>query len=126
MNKDFLDIWSIVHAISGLGFGLLFFVIELQISYAIIAGFILAIGWEIFEYKNDEGESLKNSLTDIFVAGALAAGSYLVAEAVNFPATQESKLWVIIALSVYSLSVMSYWYKTYHWRPHHGITRIKK
>ncbi len=123
MNKDFLDIWSIVHAISGLGFGLLFFVIDLQISYAIIAGFVLAIGWELFEYKNDEGESTKNSMTDIFVAGVLAAGSYVVAGAVNFPITQESKLWVIVLLSIYSLSVMSYWYKTYNWRPHHNLKK---
>lgn len=126
MNKDYVDIWSIVHAISGLGFGLLFFVIDLQVSYSLIAGLILAIGWEIFEYKNDEGESLKNSITDIVLASAVSAGAYLAAQALNFPVTQESKLWVIVGLSIYSLSVMSYWYRTYHWRPHHGLTKKKK
>jgi hypothetical protein len=123
MNKDYVDIWSIVHAISGIGFGMLFYVIDLQISYALIAGFVLAIGWELFEYKNDEGESFKNSVTDILLGSFMAALSYIVAGYFNFPVTQEAKLWVIVALAIYCLSVMSYWYKTYHWRPHHNLKK---
>lgn len=117
MNKDPLDRWSIVHAISGVGFGLLFFVIELNIGYAIAAGFAVAVGWEFIEFENHEGESKKNSLTDIVVAGVTATLAFFVAQSLVPEVTREWRLWVGAVLAVWTVGFVTIWYVLFHWKP---------
>lgn len=107
-----LDRWSILHATCGVFFGLLFYFIGLESLQAILAGFGVAIGWEIFERITENKETISNSIADVFVAGIPALISYILCKSfLVHDQLKQYKNYIIITVILITVIGFTIWLK---------------
>lgn len=75
VNGTYLDLWSVVHTLSGVFGGLvaLFFSISFMVGF--VAFCALAVLWEGFEYSIKVHETKRNRVTDVVLGAAGFVGS---------------------------------------------------
>lgn len=77
-EKQFVDLWSVVHLFSCFAIGGLFVFLNIEPYIACALGVAIFTGWEIFEYISDIHEEAANRVSDVIVdyAGFFLAQLY--------------------------------------------------
>ena len=63
-----MDMWSLVHTLSGIAAGLIGLLLLLEFWLGFIILLFLAIAWELFEIKIGVGETKQNQIVDVVLA----------------------------------------------------------
>jgi len=122
MNLSFLswqegkysDMWFFVHLMSGVvgGTGLLLIHTPEPLAWCI--AFILAILWEIYEWKTGIRERIQNKIIDIFVGVGGGAIGYIYVRSFHFSSAILLALFVTEAAALTILAIIGWkYYKRY-------------
>ncbi len=96
-----LDMWSIVHFLTGTLFGFLFLFLKFKFINALILSLLIMLFWEIYEFLEKKGESRINSISDILIGIiAFAITFYLF-----FDVSSVIKIYTFLFLVIVELSL---------------------
>lgn len=77
-HGTYIDLWSLVHFLSGFALAGIFYVVGFDFAVAIIVSVSLLLLWEVFEWATKIIEPSINVIFDIIVGfGGFLVGSYL-------------------------------------------------
>lgn len=106
-HDSFFDMWSIIHLFTGMIMGLSFSVFDFPLYYISFFVFLSLVFWEIYEFFKKTGESICNSISDIFIGIIGFFLSYKIIYNYDF----DSKIIVLILFLILN-SIMIVWGKS--------------
>jgi hypothetical protein len=98
------DLWFFVHFLSGMTGGTLLLLAGVPEPAAWVTAFVLAIAWEIIEWKKGIKETIHNRVLDVFVGVAGGAIGYLYIESLGLSLEIEAR---VLTIEMIVLAIIS-------------------